>query len=73
MGYRAQEQTVGHVNVEHVYADGDGRVKLVSAQTANTTVTHLILLKSVWVEDPVNVESASAKRTIQGNTVRSVR
>jgi hypothetical protein len=73
VGYRAQDQTMGYASVEHVYADGDGQVKLASAQTANTTVTHLILLKSVWAEDHVNVESASAKKTIQGNTVRSVR
>lgn len=70
-GYCVQE-TMGHVSVEHVSADGIGQVKLVSAQT-NKTVTPLILLKSVWAEDYVNVESASAKKTIQGNTVKSVR
>jgi hypothetical protein len=72
VGYRAQDQTMGHVSVEHVYANGDGQVKLVSAQTANTTVTHLILLKSAWAEENVNVESASARKITQGNIVRSV-
>jgi hypothetical protein len=47
-------------------------VKLVSAQT-NKTVIPLVLLKSVWAEDYVNVESASAKKTIQENIVKSVR
>ncbi|GFG32527.1 hypothetical protein Cfor_01173 [Coptotermes formosanus] len=28
VGYRAQDQTMGHVSVEHVYANGDGQVKL---------------------------------------------
>jgi len=72
VGYCVQDQTMGHVSVEHVYADGNGQVKLVSAQTRKT-VTPVMLLKSVWAEDYVNVESASAKKTIQGNTVKSVR
>ena len=72
VGYCVQDQNMGHVSVEHVYADGNGQVKLVSAQT-NETVTQVILLKSVWVEDYVNVESASATKTIQGNTVKNVR
>jgi hypothetical protein len=73
VGYRAQDQTMGHVSVEHVNAEWDGQVKLVSAQTTDTTVTPVILLKNVWAEDYVNVESASVKKTIQGNTVKSVR
>jgi len=72
VGCCVQDQTMGHVSVEHVSADGNGQVKLVSAQT-NKTVTPKILLKSVWAEDYVNVESASAEKTIQGNTVKSVR
>jgi hypothetical protein len=72
VGHHAQDQTMGHVSVEHVYADGDGQVKLVSAQTANTTVTPLIPLKSVQAEECVIVESASAKKTIQGSTVKNV-
>jgi hypothetical protein len=71
--YCALDQTMGHVSVEHAYASGGGQAKRVSAQPAKRIVIHLIQLKSAWVEDHVNVESASVKKTTQGNTVMSVR
>jgi hypothetical protein len=73
VGYHVQDQTMGFVSVENVCANGDGRVKPVSAQTVKRIVIHLILLNNAWAEDHANVESANVKKTTQGNTVMSVR
>jgi hypothetical protein len=71
--YHAQDQIMGHANVEYVFVGGDGQVKPASAQTAKKTVIHLILLKSAWAEDHVNVGFANVEKTIQGNIVMSAR
>jgi hypothetical protein len=73
VGYHVQGQTMGHVSVERVCAKGDGQVKPVSAQTVQKIVILLILLKSAWAEEHVNVGFASVKKTTQGNIVMSAR